>query len=205
MMQRKIQQYLLRSVISLAIAAPATYAETYLYRYENDKGVKVLNHTIPPQYAQKSYEILSTAGQLIRTVEAAPTDGAVAKENSVRMLREKYAILKRRYSSPEDIEAAKRRRLANINTNIAILRGNIGGINIRIDNLRSKAADSERAGREVSSSLLTQLRDIKAELTVSEDALNLRLEEYQAVSDRYDGDLTTFALGSALSSNGNFN
>ncbi len=205
MKQCKLQQYLFRSIISLAIAAPAAYSETYLYRYENDKGVNVLNHTIPPQYAQKGYEILSTAGQLIRRVDAAPTDGAVAKENSVRMLREKYAILKRRYSSPEDIEAAKRRRLANINTNISILRGNIGGINIRIDNLRSQAADSERSGRDVSSALLTQLRDTKAELSVSEDALSLRLEEYQAVSDQYDGDLATFALGSAMSSNGNFN
>ncbi|MFL0803472.1 MAG: hypothetical protein K6L81_07115 [Agarilytica sp.] len=202
---RTTKQCLFGLIFTAGAAAPLSYAEDYLYRYENDKGVKVLNHTIPPEYAQKGYDVLSTSGQLIRRVTAAPTDGAIAKENSERMLREKFAVLQRRFSSPRDIEDAKRRRLANINTNISIVRGNLGGINTRIENLMRQAADAERAGKAVPPSLLQQLGDARAELEVSEASLKARLEEYQVVSDRYDSDLATFAQGSALFETENFN
>ncbi len=185
-------------MLSAGLLAPISHAEEYLYRYKNDEGVKVLNHTIPPKYAQKGYEVLSRSGQFIRKVAPAPTDGDIAKENSERMLREKFTILQRRFSSPQDIEDAKRRRLANINTNISIVRGNMGGINTRIENLMRQAADAERAGRTVPPTLLQQLGDAKAELEVAEASLKARLEEYQTVSDRFDSDLATFALGSAL-------
>ncbi len=203
--ERTTKRCLLALTIVAGVSAPLGYAEDYLYRYENDKGVKVLNHTIPPEYAQKGYDVLSTSGQLIRRVTAAPTDGAIAKENSERMLREKFAVLQRRFSSPRDIEDAKRRRLANINTNISIVRGNLGGINTRIENLMRQAADAERAGRDVPPSLLQQLGDTRAELEVAEASLKARLEEYQVVSDRYDNDLATFAQGSALFEAENFN
>lgn len=205
MMQKRIRRYLYSGLLTLSFVTPLCQAETYLYRYENEEGVKVLNHTIPPKYAQKGYEILSPAGQFIRKVAPAPTDGDVAKENSVRALREKFAILKRRYSSPRDIEAAKIRRLAGINTNISIIRGNIGSINIRIENLMSQAADAERSGTTVTPELLQRLGDTHAELSVSEDSLKIRLDEYQKISDRYDGDLGIFAQGAALAESGNLN
>ncbi len=190
---------------ALSLAASASWAEDYLYRYENDQGIKVIHHTIPPEYAQKGYEVLSSSGHRIKVVEPAPTDGDIAKENSERMLRERFSLLKRRYSSIDDIEAAKRRRLKNIETNISILRGNIGSVNVRIENLMSQAADMERAGRTVPSTLLRQLNDTRAELAVTNAALDARIEEYDEVSQRYDDDMATFVAGEKLIQTGSIN
>jgi len=186
-------------VCALVALAPSVLADNILYRYEDDNGVKVLNHTIPPEFAQKGYEVLSIRGQVIEVVAPAPSESEVAQENAERELREQYSILRRRYSTIDDIERAKTRRLDNINTNISILRGNIGSINIRIENAMSKAAEMERAGRKVSSRLLRELSDSKAELMVAESSLALRLNEYENVAKRFEKDALTFAQGSKLS------
>lgn len=198
MEKRIVRELLLAGSCLLAGLAPATQAENYLYRYENDAGVKVLNHAIPPEFAQKGYEILSSTGRLVKVVPPAPSDGEVAEETAKRQLREQFEVLKRRYSSTEDIEKAKSRRLENINTNISILRGNIGSINIRIENLMSKAAEQERLGRAVPQDVLQQLTDSRAELTVAEANLQARIDEYKAISERFDKDMLTFQEGSKL-------
>lgn len=185
-----------------ALLCSLSFAESgYLYRYENDEGVKVLHHTIPPEYVQNGYEVLASNGTVVQVVPPAPSDGQVAKAVAERRLRERFEVLKRRYSTQEDIERAKLRRLKNINTNIDILRGNIGGINVRIENLMTDAAKMERNGQKVSEHLLQQLADTKAELAVTEAALATRLSEYEEVAKRFDRDLVTFIAGSELKAN----
>ncbi len=198
MTQRNIQWWLRSALLTLGLVTPLTQAEEYLYRYVNKEGVKVITNTIPPEYSQRGYDVINSSGQLLKTVEPAPSDGEIAKENAERMLREKFSVLKRRFSSEEDIEAAKIRRLKNIETNISILKGNVSSINVRIENLMREAADVERAGREVSSNLLQQIKDTRAELAVTESALDKRLEEHRVVAERFEKDLATFSQGRAL-------
>ncbi len=185
-------------VTFIGLSSQLSLAETYLYRYINDKGVKVLNHAIPPEFAQNGYEILSESGQLIRVVEPAPSEEELSKLRVDREVKEKYAILKRRYSSVVDIDSAKKRRLSSLDTSIAILRGNIGSIKIRIENLMKEAAEMERAGKSVSSRLLQQMKDARSELTVAENSLATRQQEYEEVSIRFDNDRAAFVAGSEL-------
>lgn len=189
----------------IALNAQNSFAETYLYRYVNEKGVKVLNHAIPPEFAQNGYEVLSENGQLIKVVAPAPSEGEISKRLVDRQLKEKYDVLKRRYSSIDDIESAKKRRLENLNTSIAILRNNISGITTRIENLMKEAAEMEREGKNVSSRLLLQMKDSKSELSIAEDALATRLQEYEEVSVKFDKDLATFMAGSKLVSDNDEN
>lgn len=200
MRQKLLANSVIHSVLTASVLAlpMMVAADSYLYRYENEQGVKVIHHTIPPEFAQQGYEIISSRGQLVRVVPPAPSDSDIVREERERELREQYTILKRRYSSPDDIESAKHRRLKNINTNIAILRSNISGINTRIDNLMSRAADMERAGRKVSQNILQQIKDARAELAVAEGSLAGRLAEYNKVAERFDRDVLTFIEGSKL-------
>lgn len=41
------------------------------YRYRNAEGVKVISHSIPPEFSQSGYEILSATGRVIRVVPPA--------------------------------------------------------------------------------------------------------------------------------------
>lgn len=198
-MQKTLSQLFSCSTLVLCLASSGLFAqESYLYRYIDKNGVKVLDHSIPPEYTQKGYDILSSSGQFIRNVPAAPTGGELDKEKSEKALREKFAILKRRYSTLGDIERAKIRRLESISANISILRGSITSINLRIDELMTKAAEIERSGTEVPPHILAQLSDIRAELSVAEGSLDNRLKEHEEVSSRYEQDVVTFTKGSKL-------
>lgn len=185
--------------VSLAAVSYSDEGRNY-YRYVNDEGVKVLDHSIPPEYAQKGYEILNSAGQVIKVVPPAPTDEDIAKAESERLLRERYYDLQRRYKTVDEIESAKRRRLASIDTNISILRGNISGLNTQLENYTTDAAGFEREGRQVPQALMQKIADARAELAVAKDLLKIRQDEYKNVQQQFNDDLTAFVKGSTLQS-----
>lgn len=195
------QALVLAAIISTAMWLPSNaQGEQLYYRYLDDNGVKVLNHIIPPRFAQKGYEVLNSSGKVIRVVPPAPTKEQIAKIEAKRSLLQDFKRISRRYSSIDDIEAAKQRRLSNLDTNIALLRGNISGLNTQIDNLTSKAADRERAGKAIPKALLQQIVDTRAELAVTSELLQLRLDEYQQVIDKFDSEIAIYNKGSALQS-----
>lgn len=176
----------------------ADKTEVKLYRYTNDQGVKVLGHTLPPQYAQQGYEVLSTKGQVLEVVPAALSKDQIENQAEEQKLREDYISLRKRYSNVDDIERAKNRRLENINTNISIIRGNIGSLNTRIENLMMRAASLERAGKGIPQNLLSELSDLRAEKAVAQSSLENRLNDYRKTSDRFKHEILTFHRGSEL-------
>ncbi len=193
-----IDKYFIAGLITLALSGQGsnTYAQDrVLYRYTNENGVKVLHHSIPPKYAQNGYEILNESGQVIKVVQPAPSEEEAAAMEARRKMLEHYEDLKRRYSSLQDIEAAKNRRLETIETSISIIRGNISGLNSQLEGIMGKAADAERAGKNVPPYLLEQISATRTELTIAEELLNKRLIEQKEIQEKYQEDVTTFVKG----------
>lgn len=168
-----------------------------LYRYTNESGVKVLQHSIPPKYAQNGYEVLNESGQVIKVVPPAPTEEEAAAKEAQRQMLARYEDIKRRYSSLQDMEAAKNRRLETLETSISIIRGNISGLTSQLESIMSKAADAERAGRNVPPYLLEQVSATRAELAIAEELLNTRLTEEKEMQEKYQEDVAIFVKGQA--------
>ena len=168
------------------------------YRYINKDGVKVLDHSIPPEYAQTGYEVLNASGQVVKVVPPAPSADEIARNAIEREIQERYARLKRRYSSTDDIESAKQRRLRNISTNISILNGNINTLNAQVEGITSKAADFERRGEDVPKKILDDLAAVRVELAIAEELLQIRNTEHQDVISKFDQDILAFAKGEAM-------
>lgn len=179
------------------MSASALAAERMYYRYINEDGVKVINHSIPPEYAQKGYEVVNVSGQVLKVVPP-----AIAPEDAERMAAEKAeqerlakwdADLRRRYSSVKDIEAAKERRLRDMDTSLSILRSNIANYQTQIRAEQAKAADAERQGRKVQQSVLVKISNLQAELEDARLQVEARLKDYDNVAKRYDRDMQRFA------------
>lgn len=185
------------ALVLLAPSLAAADANVY-YRYLNNQGIRVLDDSVPPEYAQKGYEVVSLSGEVIKVVPPAPDAEDLARKAAIAQLREEFQRLDRRYSSLADIEAAKQRKLDNIETNVALVRGNISGLQAQIGNLMAQAANIERAGREVPSSLLEKVADTRAELATAEDLLQTRLQEYEQTAARYEQDKATYRRGKQL-------
>jgi hypothetical protein len=196
---RTASVFLGRLLLVLAcLAAAQAQAQHVYYRYVDEGGVKVLNSTIPSEYAQKGYEVLNASGQVVKVVPPAPSEEELARNAEERSIRERYAQLKRRYSASREILGAKKRRLANIDTNISILKGNILNLDNQIEKVMDKAAGYERRGTKVPEDLLSLLSDLRAEVEIANELLESRKHEKTEVAQRYDDDLLDYKRGEEL-------
>ena len=187
-------------VLGLGMSQPLQAADQsrIFYRYLNSDGVKVMNHTLPAKYAQTGYEVVSLSGEVIKVVPPAlskeEADRLAATNSSQKELAAWDKRLHRRFSSVEDIEAAKQRKLAGINTNTNILTGNIEKLKVQLATEQTRAAEKERLGRTIPESLLKNIANIEAEIKTSEETVTVRREEYQAVVTAFDKDIERFRL-----------
>ncbi|MBA1273109.1 DUF4124 domain-containing protein [Stutzerimonas azotifigens] len=158
-----------------------------LYRYADDKGVVVLDRQgVPPQHIGKGYEVLNEQGRVVRVVPPAPSP-----EEMKRMLQEKAransdAQLLRLYTGVEDVERAKARKLAELESVIGVTQGNLQSLRTQQANLQSQAADHERAGRKVPEHLLAQIENLKKE----QASLQRNIERYRQVREQADASFT---------------
>ena len=167
---------------SLCCVMPVTAAE--YYRYLNDKGVPVLDRQgVPPEFIEKGYQVVDDQGRVVREISPAPS-----KEERERLANEKAkaasdAQLLRIYSESADVERARDRKLAELDGVIGVAQSNLSSLRTQQANLQAKAAEYERASRQVPEHLIVQIDNIKAE----QDGLEKDIERYRQV--RKDAEL----------------
>lgn len=192
--RRKLSLIAVAGVIGWSVSAMA--ADRVYYRYANDEGVKVLNAVMPPEYAKNGYEIVTITGTVLEVISPALTEEQKA-EAAVRRKREAELAdwdesLLRRYSSVEDIEAGKLRKVHDFDASLSILRGNANNITTQIQQAQARAADTERAGRTVPQALLNQITSMQNKLEDTEEQMERREEEKQKIAEQYDLDAERF-------------
>lgn len=180
------------------VALPAAASGKVFYRYINAQGVKVIDQQIPPDYVQKGYEVVTARGEVIRVVEPAVSGEEAEKAAAKRMRDEQLATwdaeLRRRYSRVGDINAAKQRKLAQVEGSIAILDSNIRNLKKQISHQHASAANSERRGLEVPEAVLKTLAALEQELKLTEDQVAQRKEQYRAIEEKYEQDKQRFMI-----------
>lgn len=193
---------MLRVIIGLSLgwllAQQSLAAGNVYYRYINNDGVKAMSHTLPAEYAQKGYEVVSSNGKVIEVVLPARSQTdieriALQNDSAVTLARWDKR-LRLRYSRASDIEAAKQRKLAEINTNIEILIGNVNKLSSQLQQQQAQAASAERKGYEVSSKLLDNINNLEIEINTTSEQVSTRRQEYVALTDKYDRDIKRFNL-----------
>ncbi len=184
------------------LLAPVAVAAS-LYRYINDDGVTVVDYQVPAAYVGKGYEVLNKDGVVVGVVPRELT----AEERKVlnaqqqleaearteqQRLREWDESLMLRYSTLEDIEAAKERALGDLRIRLSILKGNKRSLKQQVENYQAQAADLERSGREVDVARISAMEDIQAEMAATERSINDRAREIEHVSAAYQRDIDRF-------------
>jgi hypothetical protein len=193
---------LICNLLALLIMVPAlTSADTknstkVYYRYFNDQGVKVLDSSIPPKYIRNGYEVVTVSGEVLRVVAAAPSEAdaeRIDRERKMKIEQDKAdALIRRRYSNINDIDAVRKRSLLELKNNVDILQGNLSSTRIQIEQTEAQAAATERSGRAVSEDLLKLLIDLQAEERDIQLQIKQRELEYQSLSDKFDQDERRF-------------
>lgn len=154
-------------VVAWMAGSVASVDAAELYRYVNDRGVTVLDSSVPPQYVSRGYEVLDRDGRVKQVVPPAPSPeelraARIAAEEQQRQRASDETLL-RLYSSVADLDRAHARQIQQIEGLIATAEAGLMTLRSQRDDIQSRAASQERAGREVDQRLLRQLEDIDAE------------------------------------------
>ncbi len=185
------------SLLVLSGVSHSLIAATY-YRYINDEGVPVLDYRVPAEFTSRGYDIVNEKGRVIRVVPPALSDEealARAKAQAKHQSLAKWdADLRLRYSSVKDIEAAKLRKLEQVQGRIAIIEGNVRNLKSQIAVQHGVAADSERLGKDVPKNVLQKIKNLEIELKQSLSQLSQREEQFQELEARYEADKQRFKI-----------
>ncbi len=187
--------------LSLLLCLPVLDAAAgNLYRYKNDLGGTVLDDRVPPEFVKNGYEVVSAKGVVIKVVPPQQTEeqkAAVVAEleaqKEAERLREWDESLLRRYSSVEDIEAARDRALSDLLIRVSILKSNKRALKQQIENYQAQAAEAERRGQPVSAEHLQAIKDLQQEIGITDRAIADRDKEIGVVEEAYAADMERFA------------
>jgi hypothetical protein len=180
----------------LIAGGDAIAAGAKLYRYTTDKGVTAVDDHVPPEFVKNGYEVLSPDGRVLETVPRQLTGEEGARKRAAdaetKRLQEWDKNLLLRYSSVDDIAAARDRALHEIDIRLSILRSNLTSAKAQVEREQEKAADIERRGSTVPETISTNIEKLKAEVSGIEDSIAERMKDKEATQVSYQKDIDRF-------------
>jgi len=193
------------SAAVLVLTSPLAAYSGDLYRYTNTQGNMTVDDHVPPEYAGKGYEVLNEEGIVIQVVprelteeELAERDiqeklaaAAVAEQLRLRKWDESLLL---RYSTIEDIVAARERALRDLRIRASILKSNNRSIKQQVENYQMVAANIERSGGTVDVERLTTIEQLQAEIGATERSIVDRQREVAAVQADFQLDIDRFEM-----------
>ena len=176
----------------LLVTLPASAREWY--RYKNEQGVVELNQSIPPNLVDRGYTVLDESGRLLRVVpsreERVVLDARAREAQAARKEREARDAsdtdLMRMFSSGEDVERARDRRLDSIRAAMAITQSNLRRLTAQKAAIEEQGRSAERSGRTVSPDALVNLKVIEGQIRDRKVELDARRLEHRKVKRVYD-------------------
>ena len=165
--------------------------------------MSVINDRLPPEFAALGYEVLSETGVLLRVVPPKKTpeqlEALDAQESEVERAqrqaeqqRKADELLLIRYSSIDDIKAARERSLQALQIRANILRSNLRSMAQQMGNYQAEAAAIERLGQPLDQERIDAIQDLRARIETSQLALSDREQEVKEVTQAYQADIDRF-------------
>ena len=196
------RNYFPAAILLGACADSVTAAEPY--RYLNEADITVVDWAIPAAYVSSGYEVLNESGQILRVVPPAKTDTELERDAAAARAQEAQAaaqaaqlerdtFLLRRYSTIQDIEAARDRSLRELDIRNAIPNSQR---NILSQQLALHQAALDKTGPSVESASQYEeetVAALKAEIQSLDEAAEGRQQQSAALAEAYGRDIGRFA------------
>jgi len=189
MLMLKLRGALLSGLLLASTLAQCVLAAEFNYRYRDDAGRIHIGYSVPPEFVKNGYEALNDRGTVVNVV----LPKSVLDERAAKMLKEAEAqherelqatkdeALLRYYSSPEDVERVRERKLDEFQTFIEIQKANTLTNRKRLTALQGQAADLELNGQQVPQNILKTLATLEKKIGDAKQAVLLKEEEKKRV------------------------
>ncbi|MEQ5816895.1 DUF4124 domain-containing protein [Marinobacter sp. NFXS11] len=183
------------TALALALGFSAQAAAN-MYRYTDENGQIVISSTIPQEATKRGYDILNDNGRVIDIIPPAPTEEEIAareaekqRQKELAEQREQDRALLKRFSHPDQAVKAMHRKIRELEGLIQLKRGNISVISSQLDNEQSRAANMERAGREIPEGTLEKIRRLEAQIRDIEREITSQTQEIEELRKAFEADI----------------
>ena len=183
------------ALIALGLTTSAT-VQAGMYRYTDDNGQLVISNTIPQEATKRGYQIISDSGRVIETIAPAPTAEELAAREAAKERKqqqeaqlEQDRLLLKRFSHPDQAVRAMHRKVQELEGLISLKRGNISVLTSQLDNEQRRAAEMERAGRNVPDATLKKIYRLEGQVRDIEREIAAQRLEIDAVAKRFLSDI----------------
>ena len=177
---------------------------TNLYRYQDDSGVVVVDWRVPAEYVDHGYEVLDETGRVLRVVPRALTDSekrdaSKARDLEVEAIAEQERLqawdesLLLRYSTTEDIEAARDRLLRELDILIAILNSQRDTLSQQLERHQAALDATAPSGEAASQYEEETVASLQAEIQSLDEVTKGRQQQSAALAEAYGRDIARFA------------
>ncbi|MBL6823744.1 MAG: hypothetical protein ISQ68_03675 [Luminiphilus sp.] len=188
--------------VAMLLVSVSTQADN-LYRYKNDVGGTVVDWRVPPEFAGRGYEVLNAQGQVVEVVPRQLSSGELQNKDLVKRLQQEATVerarlakwdkfLLLRYSTVEDIDAARDRALRDLKIRLSILASNQRTARNRLESVLARVADMERRGDVPFEQDLDAIAALRADIANTGRAIKEREAQVLEVTDSFDEDRSRF-------------
>ena len=95
----------------------------------------------------------------------------------------------KRFSHPDQAVKAMHRKIRELEGLIQLKKGNISVISSQLDSEQSRAADMERAGRDIPESILEKIRRLESQIRDIEREIASQTQEIKALQKAFEADI----------------
>jgi hypothetical protein len=186
-------------LVTLLVGVPGANAGEW-YRYQDDEGVLVISHDVPPEYAIQGYTVIDDKGRVLRTVtrqlsadEIVIRDEELARAAALEAEREAALQhdreLMQLYATPEEVEFARDRKLESVDELINALMGDAQQLRNKKRLYETQAADKERSLMPVSADILTNIDTVQYRIAETQREIEARKQERDRILENFARDL----------------
>ena len=171
--------------------------------WTNKEGIKECGEKVPPEYAQKGHQEMSTQGIVLEKTERAKNKQELeeearkaelaAKQQKIKDEKDKQdRILLDTFTSIEDIEAVRDSKLAVIESSITLTKKRNEKIQEDLDKRIQAAAAEERAGKAPNEALLKDIKLLRERLSNNDTFVKGKHKEQETVNADAVADIERF-------------
>ena len=189
---------LLAAALAHGASTPKDSGRTY--KWVDEKGVTHYGDSVPPEYAHQSRSELNSQGvEVNRTAaELSPEQAAAAQHAAAEESRRRQhdLFLLNTYTSASDIEQLRDERVALVDGQMAIARGSIESLNVRLQSLITRLGGfkpySETGRRRGPDQLAEEAVRAMQERRSLDVTIAAREKEKSELRARFDADLARY-------------
>ncbi|WP_428357204.1 DUF4124 domain-containing protein [Methyloprofundus sp.] len=185
----------------MTVWQPVVHAK--MYRWVDAEGHIYYSDKVPPNKSKLERNVLSDSGRVVETLRAAKTKEQIALEKRLAILRaEQEKIIARQKSNDkvllstfrnvDDLRLTLNNKLLSVDAQKRVYEKNQENLRDNLARARKKAAQAERSGKKVPSTILNEIAEIEKNIDATYLDISQVLEKRKGIEKKFDKEIERF-------------